>query len=285
MADCAVACGVNVVDGGFLGEVADYAALYLAACFGNKLGVRAYAHRDYNHVEINCSAVLQLCGVLAELVNGGPENELCSLALDVLLHDGACTDVQNRRQDTVSHIDYSDVRLVLVERLGCLQTDKSRADYQYLHSGLDLSLDSLYAVVAHESVAGGYLLHSVHRGNERLRACSHHQLVVGDRTSVRKNDILRSRVYLSHAGIEPGLNAVLLVEVRAAVVYVLVCDFPHQPVGDERAGIGVVLFVGDNGYLSGLVYLTDTLDRSDCRSRVADNYVVHIRHLTFPRKL
>ena len=213
--------------------------------------------------------------MLGELVDGRPEDKARALALDVLLHFSARSCVKYRGEDPVRQINDGYLRLIFVECLGSLESDKARADYQHLNALFDLVFDRLYAVVGHECVVF-HLVQPVHRRDERLGACRDHQLVIAYGASVVEHDCLSRRVYLCDLVTQNGLNAVLFIEIGLAVIYILVGNLAHEPVGNERAGVGVIILVGDNGDLPRLVDLADTGDRSDSRCGVSYNNIVHI---------
>ncbi len=271
----AVACRVYIIKRSFLRHIRDYAAIHIAARVRDKLGVRANAHRDYQHIEVHGNAVFQPSRMFCELVRRCSQNESDALAFNVLLHFHTRANVQNRRKYPVRHIHNSGLNVVCGKRLGSFQADKSRTDYQYFHTVFYFGTYSLNGIIAHKCVIM-HLIQAVHRRHKRLRTGCDHKLVVLYRKPVVKHNCPVRRIYFHDFSAQHGCNAVLFIIIRGTVHYILVIYLALQPVGYQRAGIGVVFLIGDNRYVSRAVKLAYTRDSPHRRSGVAYYNIIHL---------
>ena len=211
------------------------------------------------------------------------EQELDALGLDMLLDDGGRNLGQHVRQNARGEVNHGQFPDALINALRALQADQARADDEHALVGFAAQhgVQVLGIIQRHEA---GFVFDGIqpcHGRHERPRAGADAQLVIRDGRAVLQFYRFSRRVDPDRLAAEQRGHAVFLIKVSGAVLeHFVLSRLAEQHVGDQRAAVNVVRFLGNDRDRTVLIHCADALDRADCRGAVADDNIIHIAHLS-----
>lgn len=243
---------------------------------------RTHAHRHHQLVKFDLFAALH--DGLARLEPRGAvaQQECHILRFAVLLHHLRSFRVQNRREHLLRQIADGHARHAVADALQTLHANQARADNQYARIFRQAVRQFMRVPERHERVIM-YAFQPRNRRHQRLRARRQQQLVIGVHVAVRTRNglfVLVNR-HRRHAGAE--IHSVARVEIRRLVAHSGFVRLAAEQVGNQRAGVGKFVFLGQQGDFARVICAPDGFRRRGRRRPVADNHILHAL-LTSPRR-